>query len=184
MQNYNTNNYGAIGGYGGQPVRGNAGMNYGTMNYGGNNWGGSMWTGAGQVAGVPAQMPDQRVYVNGRAGADAYPIPMGVNQIILWDTEAKRFYIKGYDNNGIPRVLEDNDYGPHEESEVAAQRAEVDLSAYATKDDMRAMVADAMKKFKTAGTSGYITKEYLNKVLSDLCVGNGGRVVRSSDVDA
>lgn len=117
---------------------------------------------------------DGRTYVNGRAGADAYPIPSGVNEIILWDTEAKRFYIKGYDNNGMPRVLEDNDYSPHVEPEVNAQ-PQVDFSQYATKDDIKNMISNAF------GMSTFVTQQEFNKALSELSVGNGGRIVRGNE---
>lgn len=117
------------------------------------------WGGYNQA---PQQSSDGRVYVNGRAGADAYPLPMGVNTMILWDTDARRFYIKGYDNNGMPRVLEDNDYGPHSEPEPAPQQ-NVDLSHYATKEDIQKMRND------------------FDIILSQLAVGSGGRVVRINE---
>lgn len=117
------------------------------------------WGGYSQA---PQQSSDGRVYVNGRAGADAYPLPMGVNFMILWDTDARRFYIKGYDNNGMPRVLEDNDYGPHSEPEPAPQQ-NVDLSSYATKEDIKRMRDD------------------FDSILSQLAVGNGGRIVRMNE---
>ena len=58
---------------------------------------------------IQPRSSDGRVYVNGRAGADAYPLPMGVNFIVLWDTESHRFFVKGYDNNGIPRVRQNDE---------------------------------------------------------------------------
>ena len=117
------------------------------------------WNGYNQA---PQQSSDGKVYVSGRAGADAYPLPMGVNYMILWDTESHRFYEKGYDNNGIPRVLGDYDYGPHSEPETASQQ-NVDLSAFATKDDIQKMRND------------------FDRILSELAVGNGGRIVRMNE---
>lgn len=117
---------------------------------------------------------DGRVYVNGRTGADAYPMPNGVNQITLWDTDGKRFYVKGYDNNGMPRVLEDNDYIPHVQPE-AAPTQHVDMSKYATKDDIKAAVMEAFQSVQ------YVTEEHLNKRLSGLSVGNGGRIVSTDE---
>lgn len=119
---------------------------------------------------------DGRVYVNGRTGADAYPMPNGVNQITLWDTDGKRFYVKGYDNNGMPRVLEDNDYIPHVQHEPA-QSQPVDMSKYATKDDLKAAVTEAFQSIQFPNMSSYVTEERLNKRLSGLSVGNGGRIV-------
>lgn len=117
------------------------------------------WNGYSQA---PQQSSDGKVYVSGRAGADAYPLPMGVNYMILWDTESNRFYEKGYDNNGIPRVLADNDYGPHTEPEPVHQ-SNVDMSGYATKDDIQKMRND------------------FDRILSELAVGNGGRIVRMNE---
>ena len=135
------------------------------------------WNGYSQI---PQQSPDGRVYVNGRAGADAYPIPNGMNFIVLWDTESKRFFVKGYDNNGMPRVLEDNDYGPHADPEPAVQQS-VDLSAYATKDDIKQMIAQAFSNATIPSMVGYVTKDEMNKAFSELTLGNGGRIVRANE---
>lgn len=147
------------------------------------------------MTGVPAylqmpyqqQMPmmqqrpnDGRVYVNGRTGADAYPMPNGVNQITLWDTDGKRFYVKGYDNNGMPRVLEDNDYLPHVQQETT-QVPQIDMSKYATKDDIKDAVSEAFKSIQFPNMTAYVTEEYLNKRLSTLSVGNGGRIVSNDE---
>ena len=129
---------------------------------------------------MPQQSSDGRVYVNGRAGADAYPIPPGLNEIILWDTEGKRFYIKGYDNNGMPRVLADNDYAPHTAPEVQAQ-GNVDLSSYATKEDIKNMIAEAFANSAAPNMAGYVTREEMDKAFSGLMLGNGGRIVRSNE---
>ena len=137
------------------------------------------WTGYAQV---PQQSSDGRVYVNGRAGADAYPIPQNMNVITLWDTESKRFFVKGYDNNGMPRVLEDNDYGPHTEPEKA-QQVPVDTSSFATKDDIKAAIAEAFSNVHIPSMAGYVTKQEFDKGLSELMLGNGGRIVRSNDAN-
>lgn len=137
-------------------------------------------TGWNGYSSVPQQSSDGRVYVNGRAGADAYPIPNGMNFIILWDTESKRFFIKGYDNNGMPRVLEDNDYGPHIEPEPMPQQ-NIDFSAYATKEDIKQMIADAFSNATIPSMVGYVTKDEMNKAFSELTLGNGGRIVRTNE---
>lgn len=123
---------------------------------------------------------DGKTYVSGRAGADAYPMPNGVNQITLWDTDAHRFYIKGYDNNGMPRVLEDNDYAPHVQQEAQTVPS-IDLSNYATKDDIKSMISDAFSSIAMPNMSALVTKLELDKVLSELVVGNGGRIVRNNE---
>lgn len=123
---------------------------------------------------------DGKIHVNGRAGADAFPLPMGMNVVVLWDTDSPRFFVKGYDDNGIPRVLEDNDYAPHIEPEVP-QQVGVDMSAYATKEDIQAMIAEAFSNMPAPNMSGYVTKKVLDKALSELTVGSGGKVVRAND---
>jgi len=129
---------------------------------------------------TPQRSSDGRVYVNGRAGADAYPLPNGINIMTLWDTDSKRFYVKGYDNNGMPRVLEDNDYGPHVQQEQQ-QSNNVDLSAYATKDDIQNMISEAFNRFSVPNLNRFVTKNDFDKALSELSVGNGGRIVRANE---
>ena len=58
-----------------------------------------------------------------------------------------------------------------------------DMSQYATKDDIRNMISDALKKNKV-NNNNYVTMDVFNKTLSQLCVGNGGKVVRSDESDA
>lgn len=123
-------------------------------------------------------------YVSGRAGADAYQLPNGVNSAILFDNDADRYYIKGYDNNGRPRVLEDNDYQPHVEPEPQAVQANIDLTPYATKDDIQKMITDALANISVPNVSNFVTRKDFNKALSELSVGNGGRIVRNNEQNA
>lgn len=123
-------------------------------------------------------------YVSGRAGADAYQLPTGVNYAILFDNDYKRFFIKGYDNNGRPRVLEDNDYNPHVEPEPQSEHQNIDLSPYATKDDIKNMINDALSGFSIPNVNSLVTQKELDKALSELSVGNGGRIVRNNEHDA
>lgn len=124
---------------------------------------------------------DDRVFVAGRLGADAYQLQPGVNIQVLWDDDTDRFYIKGYDEKGRPRVLGDFDFQPHVKSD--SPQINPDMSQYATKDDIRNMISDAIKKSKT-NTNNYVTMDVLNKTLSELCVGSGGKVVRVNESDA
>lgn len=197
MQGYN--NYGPYGNFGNANGVNANGVRTGVNNYIGmnNNPNGVGLNAAGysgggyQMNGYNAMPPqaDNRIFVTGRAGAEAYPLPQGVNTIYLWDTDTKRFYVKGYDNNGMPRILEDNDYGPHVEPESVKQ--EIDLSQFVTKDDLNQTIQDVAKevakevskKVKMPNLSGYATIDDLNKALSNLCVGSGGRVVRSDESD-
>ena len=195
MQGFN--NYGPYGNFGNNGIRGgvNAGV-VGGVNNGLNNTG---WNTAGFNAGggyqtngfnpVPPQA-DNRVFVTGRAGADAYQLPPGVNMQILWDDDNDRFYVKGYDESGRPRILMDKDYFDHVEPETPA--ADIDMSRYATKDDINAMITEAInnavkevaKKTKAPDMKNYVTREYFDEQLAGLSVGSGGRVVRADESDA
>lgn len=123
-------------------------------------------------------------WVTGRAGADAYQLPTGVNNAILFDNDGRRFYIKGYDNNGRPRVLEDNDFSPHVEPEPQPVQPNIDLTAYATKDDIQKMITDALSNVSFPNISNFVTYKDFNKALSELSVGTGGRIVRNNESNA
>lgn len=195
MQGFN--NYGPYGNFGNNGIRGgvNTGV-VGNVNNGLNNTG---WNTAGFNAGggyqtngfnpVPPQA-DNRVFVTGRAGADAYQLPHGVNMQILWDDDNDRFYVKGYDESGRPRILMDKDYFDHVEPETPVP--DIDMSRYATKDDINAMITEAInnavkeiaKKTKAPDMKNYVTREYFDEQLAGLSVGSGGRVVRADESDA
>ena len=81
---------------------------------------------------IPA---DARTFVNGRQAADNYPMPQGVNVLPLFDRSGTRLYIKAYDNNGYPSVVEDYDLVRHVEPEPPH---------YATVEDIRAIVEEIL----------------------------------------
>lgn len=108
------------------------------------------------------QRQDQQTYyVHGIEGANAFQMPPGVNKVTLWDEDKDQFFVKGYDNNGIPRVLAWNDYQPHvsEPEPVKEIQPNIDMSKY-------------------------VTKEYFDKMLSELSIGANGRIVRQNEHDA
>lgn len=123
-------------------------------------------------------------YVSGRAGADAYQLPPNINRAILFDNDTNRFFIKGYDNNGRPRVLEDNDFQDHVDPEPQQVQSNIDLTPYATKKDIQNMITEALTNVQPPNMSWYVTKSDLNKALGELVVGNGGRIVRNNEQDA
>lgn len=123
-------------------------------------------------------------WVTGRAGADAYQLPTGVNNAILFDNDGRRFYIKGYDNNGRPRVLEDNDFTPHVEPEPQPVQANIDLTAYATKDDIKNMITDAISNLSIPNVNNYVTRKEFYKSLSELSDGGSGRNVKNNESNA
>lgn len=166
------NNYNAYGGQGVQNPR------VVTPGVSINGWNGNgNWNGYNQQ---PQQSPDGKVYVNGRAGADAFQLPAGVNYMVLWDTESNRFFEKGYDNNGMPRVLADNDFTSHVEPEPV-QKESIDLSSYATKDDIKAMIQEAFSNATIPSMVGYVTRKEMDQAFSELSLGSGGRIVRTNE---
>lgn len=136
----------------------------------------------------PQQNNDHYVYtdyVSGRAGADAYQMPPNVNKVWLFDNDTNRFYIKTYDNNGRPRVMEDNDFSPHVDPEPTINNTpQIDLSPYATKADLEQMFNNVMKNIQIPNLTNYVTQNDLDRELSGLSVGNGGRIVRANEPNA
>ena len=55
---------------------------------------------------------------------------------------------------------------------------------YATKADLEQLFNSAMEKLHKENLSIYATKEDLDKALSGLSVGNGGRIVRTNESNA
>lgn len=124
---------------------------------------------------VPAQIQPafQPIYVHGLDGANAYQLQPGVTRQILWDDEQNRFYIKGLDEYGRPKILADNDFTPHVEAQTESHNNDnVDFSVYPTKKDME----EFLSKFDV---SRYLTKADLDKALSELSLGAQGRIVRN-----
>ena len=152
-----------------------------------NNWGNTQTYQPQQIQQVQ-QPSDYREFVHGRAGAEAYQLKNGATMQVLWDDETDRFYIKGYDNNGRPRVLADNDFQQHIDPDPV-QMPTIDLTPYATKDDLQKMIDEAFDKIQQNNStkpnlSAYVTKTDLNKILNSLSVGNGGRIVRDNESNA
>lgn len=125
-----------------------------------------------------------RDYVTGRAGAEAYQMPNGVNEVLLFDNDTDRMFVKGYDNNGRPRILEDSDISTHIDPEPSPIQPSVDLSHYATKEDIQKMINDAIGGLSQTNLASYVTQTELTKALSELSVGNGGRIVRNNEPNA
>lgn len=95
----------------------------------------------------------QQAFVQGIEGARAYPMPYGVNAAILWDAEKDLFYVKQVDNMGRPYIAKTCRYEDYEpEPQIPVQQP--------------------------VNTEQFVTKEYFDQVLSQLIVGEKGRVVR------
>ena len=113
------------------------------------------------------------IYVHGIDGANAFQMPYGVSKVILWDDEVDSFYIKALDPMGRPKVIAWKDFSDHV---IPAQPERtdqaVDFSVYPTKKDLEDMLA----KYDT---SKYITKDDLDKAISELFINAQGRIMRN-----
>ena len=121
--------------------------------------------------------PYEPQYVTGIEGANAYQMPPGVSQMILWDTDSDCFYIKKLDEIGRPRVVAWRDFSDHiipapENQNGSEVQQSVDMSVYPTKKDLE----DMLEKYNM---TNYLTKDEFEKALSQLCVGERGRIVRN-----
>jgi len=168
--------YGNNQGYGSNGFMGNG---TGTGN---NNWSNG-WNGTGmntvqpqtqtptQPQPQPTRQPDTKIIVNGRAAADVYPMPQGSTMVYLWDRSGERLFVKTYDSNGYPCVIEDYDLTPHVDPEPA----------YVTKDDIREMIVEALGDIQIPNTKNFVTRDYLDKAISRAISGNKGKVNRNDE---
>ena len=116
-------------------------------------------------------------YVTGIEGANAYQMPYGVQQMVLWDVDNDSFYIKKLDEMGRPRVVAWKDFHDHVEPTPKNQNGSeaqqlVDMSVYPTKKDLE----DMLEKYNM---TNYLTREEFENTLKQLCVGERGRIVRN-----
>lgn len=115
-------------------------------------------------------------YVTGIEGANAYQMPPGISQMILWDTDRDCFYIKKVDEIGRPKVVAWKDFSDHveplENQNGSMAQPAIDMSVYPTKKDLE----DMLEKYNM---TNYLTKDEFEKILGQLCVGERGRIVRN-----
>lgn len=108
--------------------------------------------------------PYELQYVTGIEGANAFQLPIGVMQMVLWDTDNDSFYIKKIDEMGRPKVVAWKDFIDHiepEKKEVSEQP--VYNESYICKNEV---------------------EEMINQALSQLTVGERGRIVRINELDS
>lgn len=154
------------------PVMNNLGIGY-------DNYGNAQY-GLQQFRQQPTQISQIKFdYVKGIEGANAYAMPPGVTEAILWDIDFDQFYIKKLDQLGRPRVVAWKDFTDHIEPERKDNTigSEVDMSQYLTREEL----ANTLNKL---GLSQVLTKSDLDKALEGLTVGVGGKVVRSSELSS
>ena len=108
--------------------------------------------------------PYEPQYVTGIQGANAFQLPPGVQQMILWDTDNDSFYIKKLDEMGRPKVVAWKDFTDHVEPTPQVQQNQ---SGYLTTADIQSLL------------SNFMTKDDFEKALGELSVGERGRIVRN-----
>lgn len=81
-------------------------------------------------------------WVQGEAGAKAYPVKPGTTAWLL-DSENQTFYIKTVDQNGVPQPLEIYDYAKRQEKQDV-QASTPDLSQYVRKDELKAYIEEIL----------------------------------------
>ena len=84
-------------------------------------------------------------YVNGLTGAKGYSLPPNTT-IFLMDSDAPQFYIKTSDRNGMCTI---KSYRFEELQENGgADTQKIDMSMYATKEELNNMVANLLEKIQ------------------------------------
>lgn len=91
------------------------------------------------------------VWVQGEAGAKAYPVAAG-NSVLLMDSEAPVLYMKSTDSSGRPLPIETYDLVKREAVsyqmpvQAAPKAPEIDLSEYVKASDLESMVNALIEK--------------------------------------
>lgn len=90
----------------------------------------------------PVVQPQQQnstgiIWVQGEAGAKAYPVAPG-NSILLMDSENSFFYIKSTDTSGVPQPIRKFKYEEYtgEPKKEEPKQPEIDLSNFVTKEEL------------------------------------------------
>ena len=93
------------------------------------------------------------VWVQGEAGAKAYPVAAG-NSVLLMDSENPVLYMKSTDSSGKPLPIEIYDlvkrepvsYQPIPQAPVQQKMPDIDLSNYVKNEDLEAKVMELIDK--------------------------------------
>lgn len=90
-----------------------------------------------------AQPDTNMIWVQGDSGAKAYPVQNGKN-VVLFDSEEKRFFIKAVDASGMPLPLRVFNYS--ETNEIEEKKPEVDTSKFITRDEFDEVINSLKNK--------------------------------------
>lgn len=122
------------------------------------------YSGSGMQTAVPMNQPQQPVqntqstgnqgfvWVQGEAGAKAYPVAAG-NSVLLMDSESPVLYMKSTDISGRPLPIETYDLVKREEKPIIpqapvqqVQQPQIDMSQYVTMSELEAKVEELVNK--------------------------------------
>ena len=93
----------------------------------------------------PIQQPDSNmIWVQGTSGGNAYPLQSG-KSAVLFDTEAKRFFIKTVDTSGMPQPLRVFNYTEETEDDKNETPA-IDTSMFVTREEFEKFVSSVKEK--------------------------------------
>ena len=93
----------------------------------------------------PVQQANQKIWVQGEAGAKSYLVAPN-NTVDLWDSERQTIYVKSADNSGMP-VMKILDYTIRDVSNMPPKTPLSDTAEeYATKEELEALKAEISAK--------------------------------------
>lgn len=96
------------------------------------------------------QTPDERIWVQGEAGAKAYMVAAGCT-VALWDSEQQRIYLKSVNLNGVPMMQTltytfDSAPPVQNPAQQQATAQMPDLSEYVTKEELEKRISMLIDK--------------------------------------
>lgn len=96
------------------------------------------------------QTPDERIWVQGEAGAKAYMVAAGCT-VALWDSEQQRIYLKSVNLNGVPMMQTltytfDSAPPVQNPTQQQTQAPMPDLSEYVTKEELEKRISMLIDK--------------------------------------
>lgn len=107
-------------------------------------------------------------WVDGVSSAKAYPVANGTS-ILLMDSNENAFYIKSADQSGMPSIrifdysersiVQSPQPQAAQTSEQTIELPEIDLSGYVTKEELKKVASDIEKKLETLSSSKPTTRK-------------------------
>ena len=89
------------------------------------------------------------IWVQGMEGAKAYPVMAGNDGVVLFDSDADRFYIKSADQTGMPRMRVFNYQEVGQPAQQEKETQQIDMSGYVTKEELEERLSELLQKKTT-----------------------------------